>query len=92
MLHIDKTKVEEELKNKIICLEKQNENLEVENKELNDQIKTGQVEIESLRNQMAVDFRLLLDFKERMRDKYLYNTEDEESENKSKSKRGKIKL
>ena len=29
---------------------------------------------------MAVDFMLLLDFKERMRDKYLYNTEDEESE------------
>ena len=80
MLHKDKTKVEEELKNKIICLEKQNEKLEVENKELNDQVKAGKEEIESLRNQMAVDCMLLLDFKERMREKYLYNTEDEESE------------
>ena len=49
----------------------------VENKELNDKVKTVQEEIEALRNQKAVGFMLLLDFKERMRDKYLYNTEDE---------------
>ena len=80
MLDVDKTKVEEKLKKRINCLEKQNENLEVENRELNDKGKAGQEEVESLRNQMAVDFMLLLDFKERMRDKYLYDTEDEESE------------
>ena len=35
MLDVDKTKVEEKLKKRINCLEKQNENLEVKNKELN---------------------------------------------------------
>ena len=77
---MDKTKVEEKLENKINCLEKQIESLGVEDKELNDKVKTVQEENEALRNQKAVDFMLLLDFKERMRDKYLYNTEDEESE------------
>ena len=46
MLDIDKTKVEEKIKDKINCLEKQNENLEVKNKELNDKVKAGQEEID----------------------------------------------
>ena len=80
IIDIDKTKVGENPKNNKDCLEKQNKNLELENKELIEKLKACQEEIEALRNQKAVDFMLLLDFKERMRDKYLYNTEDEESE------------
>ena len=80
IIDIDKTKVGENPKNNKDCLEKQNKNLEMENKELIEKLKACQEENEALRNQKAVDFMLLLDFKERMRDKYLYNTEDEESD------------
>ena len=58
---------------KIDCLKKENNILENENKELKE-------ENESLRNDLAVNDMLHESFKERMRDKYLYNTEDEDSE------------
>ena len=75
-----KIKDKEKLEKKIDCLENQNKNLEIRVKELNDQVKAHKEENQSLRDQNAVNYMLSLDFKERMRDKYLYNTEDEESD------------
>ena len=78
-----KIKVKEKLEKKIDCLENQNKKLKIRVKELNDQVKVHKEENQSLRDQNAVNYMLSLDFKERMRDKYLYNTEDEESDYKS---------
>ena len=75
-----KIKDKEKLDKKIGCLEKKKKNLEIKNNELIDQVKAYREENESLRDQNAVNDMLFLDFKERMRDKYLYNTEDEESD------------
>ena len=46
--------------------------------ELRDKVKTMKEENETLRDQIAVSDMLHEDFKERMRDKYLYNTDDTE--------------
>ena len=73
-------KVKEKLDKKVDYLEQQHKNLEIRNKDLTDQVKAYKEEIELLRDQNAVKDMLFLDFKERMRDKYLYNTEDEESD------------
>ena len=48
--------------------------------ELRDKVKEIKVENERLRDQIAVNDMLYEDFKERMRDKYLYNTDDTESD------------
>ena len=61
------------LEGKIKDLERENEALKNDTKEINE-------ENESLTNQIAVNDMLFESFKERMRDKYLYNTEDEESD------------
>ena len=47
---------------------------------MSDKIKAIKDENESLRNQVTVNDMLHEDFKERMRDKYLYNTDDTESD------------
>ena len=56
------------------------EDIEKENKDLKNNIEEIKEENESLRNELAVNDMLFESFKERMRDKYLYNTEDEESD------------
>ena len=80
MLDDVKIKVKEKMDKKMDCLDEENKNLEIRNKELTDKMKAYQEEIESLRERNAVNDMLFEDFKERMRDKYLYNTEDEESD------------
>ena len=74
---LEKEKVFE---NKINALENANKTLKFEMEEL--KVKIGEIiqEREDLSNQIAVTDMLQQDFKERMRDKYLYNTEDEESD------------
>ena len=47
---------------------------------MSDKVKAMKDENESLRNQVTVNDMLHEDFKERMRDKYLYNTDDTESD------------
>ena len=56
------------------------EDIKKENKDLKNNIEEIKEENESLRNELAVNDMLFESFKERMRDKYLYNTEDEESD------------
>ena len=61
-------------------IEKRNEALENENKKLKESIEELKLERETLRNDKAVEFMLFEDFKERMKIKYLYDSDDEESE------------
>ena len=65
---------------KLDYIKQQHKNLEKRIKDLTDQVNAYKQENELLRDQNAVKDMLFLDFKERMRDKYLYNTEDEESD------------
>ena len=67
-------------KDKIDDLETRIKDLEKENKELKNNMEEIREENESLNNEIAVNDMLFESFKERMRDKYLYNTEDEESD------------
>ena len=82
--HLKKTEYYIEQKksfeDKINALEKGNENVEIDNTDLKVKIKEIDQEKDILINQIAVNDMLLQDFKERMRDKYLYNTEDSESD------------
>ena len=67
-----------------------NEALELENRELKETIEELKLEVETLRNDKAVEFMLFEDFKERMKLKYLYDSDDEESDYVSDDeKRGK---
>ena len=68
-------------------IEKQNEALEYENKKLKESIEELKIEKETLRNDKAVDFMLFQDFKERMKLKYLYDNDDEESEYESNNEK-----
>ena len=68
------------LKKKVEDYESRNEALELENKQLKDTIDEVKKEQERLRNDKAEEFMLFLDFKERMKLKYLYDSDDEESD------------
>ena len=72
--------MEKQFKEKVDILEKKISELEKENKDLKININELKSENESLTDQIAVSDMLHDSFKERMRDKYLYNTEDEESD------------
>ena len=61
-------------------VEMRNIDLETKVKLLEDEIKEMKEERDSLRNTIAVEDMLHESFKERMRDKYLYDTEDTESD------------
>ena len=63
----------EELKEKI-------RNLVTENEELKMKVKDIQTDLETTRNDLAVNDMLQQDFKERMCDKYGYDSNDSESE------------
>ena len=71
---------ENNLIDKIDCLENRIKNLEKENEDFKSNMKEINEENEKLTNEIAVNDMLFESFKERMRDKYLYNTEDEESD------------
>ena len=70
---------ENEIKNKDMEI-RNNEALELENRELKETIEELKLEVETLRNDKAVEFILFEDFKECMKLKYLYDSDDEESE------------
>ena len=72
--------MEKQFKDKMEILENKINTIEKENKDLKIDIKELKAENESLTDQIAVNDMLHDSFKERMRDKYLYNTEDEESD------------
>ena len=82
LLDLNKTpsEREKELDIQIDYLKNVNKNLKLENHELKEKIKATNEENEELINDRAVTDMLHQSFKERMRDKYLYNTEDEESD------------
>ena len=75
--------MEKQFKEKVDILEKKISELEKENKDLKININELKSENESLTDQIAVSDMLHDSFKERMRDKYLYNTEDEKSDDES---------
>ena len=68
------------LQKKVKDYEMKNEGLDLENRKLKETIEELKLEQEALKNDKAVEFMLFLDFKERMKLKYLYDSEDEESE------------
>ena len=72
--------IEKQFKDKVETFENRINNLEEENNDLKKDIKELKSENQSLMDQIALNDMLHDSFKERMRDKYLYNTEDEESD------------
>ena len=77
---------EEEIKRKeeqIIAfelLQERNKNLDRENLELKDKVRELQEHLESARHSLAVNDMLHMDFKERVQEKYGYDTNDSESD------------
>ena len=67
----------DKLKKKAEDFESRNEALELENKHLKETIEELKKEQTTLRNDKAEEFMLLVDFKERMKLKYLYDSDDE---------------
>ena len=61
-------------------IKEKNRNLETENKELKIKVKELQSDLETTRNDLAVNDMLRQDFKERIRDKYGYDSNDSESD------------
>ena len=66
--------------NQIKDLEEKNKNLEIDIKKLEQKVKELQSNVEEINNTVAVNDMLHEDFKERVREKYGYDTNDEESD------------